>query len=253
MLALAMLLAAAAPLQVAPLAPSPVSGPSAEASAKATRLTSLTHPTSTMRRLNLGGWESANRASLSLQPQLLAIEKQYPGALAAAVDAARPLAQAQLETVIERSRKRRVEMLARRLTSAELDEAIRFFSGPGGRLMAGIWDSIDLRPVAGAAAKSAVEDGKAEISAEAMNRTGQAAARKGLGKLTAEDSLAVMRFEASANGRKYLALQPELDALDYADANQPDPTWIARQEAVMRAAILAFTESGKPATVAPKG
>lgn len=166
--------------------------------------------------------------------------------LDAAIAAGRPVAEQFLAEATRRLAARRNAAIASRLTPAELDAALGFFrSGPGQRLLAGMFANIrpelmmdEAMSASAAAGQPAITQKMADkVIARALQDTGKT--------LTAADQIAMMRFGQTEAARKLTAINQEIDKQVIETANNPDPAWIAKQNEVMQAAILAFVDRPK--------
>jgi hypothetical protein len=249
---LAAIAAAVAALLIAPVAAagqgSPPAAPaaSAEALAKARRILEITNPFDRLVEANMVGWEAAARKSISLEPSSATLEKAYPGIYDAAIEAGRPLARTYLSDFVRRSLDYKAALLAQRLSGPDLDSAFAFFDSPAGRrAIRGIYANADPAKFASDLAVRRRETGQAVTTVEDAVKIERDAASKMLADVSAEDQIAIMRFNRSPAGIKFTAAAREAEAKILDMANHPDRQWLARQQEAMQAAMIAFVDAKK--------
>lgn len=139
--------------------------------AKARQLLTLVNPFAKVLEANLAGWDGAARKSLSLDPSTVKLEKDYPGISAAALDAARPLARKYLTEFVRTAAEYKADLMAHRLTEAELDEALRFFASDAGRkAISGLFSNADPAKIGADIAVRRSQTGQAAATAEDVRK-----------------------------------------------------------------------------------
>lgn len=246
-LAAVALAALAAPAQAAAQpAPSAVPAVAPQSLAKARRLVALVNPFDKVLDANLDGWEGAARKSLALEPGMAALEKNYPGIGAATIAAARPLARKYLTEFVKTSAEYKADLLTRRLTDAELDEAGGFFDSPAGRkAIAGLFNNADPARIGADLAVRHSQTGEAVATEDDVRKVAERAASGMLAEVSAADQAAIIGFSQSPVGKKFTAATRESDVRILDMANHPSAEWLEQQGEAMRSAALAFMKAAK--------
>jgi hypothetical protein len=212
---------------------------------QALALVEILHPFDQMLALNLKGWEMTAQKTFALDPGMAKLEAQYPGAIKAAMEAARPHAREFCVEFVRRATKLKAETFSRRLTPAEIGELRTFYGTPAGkRIVATAYANMNLEPIAAQIASQA-QNGEAEISSAQLKQVEQAALRKTVGEISADDQLAAMRFGQKPVATKFLAVREESERALLELANSPDPATIAKQREAAAAGVIAFVERSK--------
>ena len=244
------LLAAFVAFQLAAFAPAAaLQAPVAEADARleqARELVRLINPFGPMVALNVLGWEAGVSATLALDPSMVNLEAQYPGAGKAGIAAARPVARSFCEAFVAKGLEQKAGMFARQLNKAELEELIQFFRSPTGtRVVGSMLRNADVVAMAGAVSRQQAETGNGAISAATVAQTERDALRKTLGQISAEDRIVLMRFEQRPVAPKYAAAVAESERAMLELVNSPDPVWMQKISESLRDGVLAFIDRGK--------
>ena len=227
-----------------PVLPGPA--PSAAALGQARRLQEVVEPHARMVAGNLQGWEATMKRALALDPGFPALEQAYSGVGAAAIDAARPLARIFCEQFVERVSSYKAELYARRLTQQEMAAAISFFETRAGRtLVERMIANASPDALADQIIHQAVEQGRLGLSMEQTQQVDRSAALKTARETSAEDQIAMIRFQQTAAGRRFLEVRREAEPGVLQIVNSPDAELIRRQHDAMLAAILAYVDSKK--------
>lgn len=163
-------------------------------------------------------------------PEMQALEKDYPGITKKLLDAASPMLRDETLKGLPRLWDRLGALYAARLTAAELGEVIAFFSGGiKARMMAasvGVLDTSGLL-------KETIDSPDGKISKDRVITTVSQGATGVLAKLSPADRDALARFGASPAGRRFNALMPEAVAIATAWANEPSPETDAKLARLM--------------------
>lgn len=189
------------------------------------------------------GWEIGLQIVLKRDPAISAIEKDRPGASAAAIEAARPIAREYLQGMVTKVRAMRIEAAASRLTLDELRVAREFFMSPAGQRFvakAGKVENVDvlLRDAAG----RAEETGDMSISLEDASKAVEGAVGIAMGGSSTEDKIAVLKFDQTGAAAKLREVAAEVLPKIVAMSNAPDPDFLKAQNEAMVAGLLAFLE-----------
>jgi hypothetical protein len=212
--------------------------------AKARALVALTDPYPVFVELNMKGWEIGVGRALALDPASATLEARYPGITKAGIEAARPLAREYCALFVKRNIERKARLLAERLTANDLDQATAFYDSPAGRrLIRNLTRNADLGIIATDAAVHRAQRGEPALTAESAHEMELDAARSTLSQTSADDHLAILRFQQTPAAPKYVAVAAESDRLALEEANHPDPAWMAHQSEVIRTAMIAFADA----------
>lgn len=222
----------------------PVSEAATDHSQRALALAQALQPRELVVQGNRQAWEAGVRATLAADAAMQTIEAAHPGAVTAMMEGMRPVAFAYIDGMIERQWRETAEILAARMTSAELAQATTFYAGSTGRrLLAGLFTKGDAGQVVDDMLSNSEPGGQPTLTAEAMDRFTNRAAAAAMGSMSAEDNLALLRFTQSDVGKKMKALDPVLRDYFVKMANKPDPQVMARQNEAGTAALLKFVDA----------
>ena len=258
LLALSLLsMASAAAAQAAP-PPPPVPPPPPAAAARpsaaeiaarlprARALVAITNPNALMVDANMRGWEAGVAQVFVTDPAASGIERRYPGAARAAIEAARPLAREYCQRFVNEVNEYKASLLAERLSPAELDSATAFFGSPTGRrLIQRMLSNVDPAAIARDATTRAADTGQVTISAEKIRQMERDAARTTMGEMSADDHVAILRFGQTGAAAKYKAVSDLVDRFALDKASRPDPEWMSRQTELVNKTLVAFVDSRK--------
>ncbi|MEP9359106.1 hypothetical protein [Sphingomonas sp. KR3-1] len=177
-------------------------------------------------------------------PDMQALEKQYPGITKRLLDAAEPMLREESMRSLPKLWDRLAALYAARMTPAELREVIAFYSGGiKERMMAaatnGALDTTGL-------IKEAMASPEGTISKDSVMSTVTRGAKDVVANLSPADRAALVRFGATPAGRHYNALMPEAVTIATAWANEPSPETDAKLMKLMTGMIeQAGKESSK--------
>jgi|GEM_PF-3412982 len=255
LLALSLLsIASTASAQTAPPAPPPPAAVPARPSAaeiaarlpKARALVAITNPNEAMLDANMRGWEAGVAHVFVVDPVAANIERRYPGAARAAIDAARPLARDYCQRFVSAVNDYKASLLAERFSMAELDTATAFFASPAGRrLVQRMLSHADPAAIARDATSRAAQTGQVAISTDRIRQMERDAARTTISETSTDDQVALLRFGQTSAATKYKAVSEAVDRFALDKANHPDATWMSRQTELVNKAILAFIDARK--------
>lgn len=171
-------------------------------------------------------------------PNLGAMEKQYPGIIRHMIDAMRPEILRNVTSELPELWDRLAPIYAGALTEAEMRESLAFYRSP-----TGVWliDTMANNADFSSALGRVVTDPNREITAAdlkagAVDSTIGAVA----GGMTAERGRAIMAFHGTSAGQKMRALQPKLLEVSAAWSNETDPAAEARVQKIVQDAVLGY-------------
>lgn len=213
--------------------------------ARARTLVVLINPTQTFVEMNMRGWEAGIVQALGLNPTVISLEAKYPGIGAAAVDAARPIALGYAREFVAKAEAIKAEIFAETMSAAELAEAIAFYeSPPGKRLIGRILMNMDPSALARDMASESAKTGQvASITSSQVARVEHQATQDALSATSAEDHVALLRFQQRPASTKMTAAAAESDRLILDMAQAPNPEWIRKQTEVINATILNYVDA----------
>ncbi len=224
----------------------PLTAVQREQVAKAWGLVDLTHPRQTLVDANLQSWEVAVTRTLELDPGVAKLEASYPGVKQAAMATGRPIAAEYIKQLVDKIRETRAEMIARMLSSAEIDQAAAFVgSAPGQRLLKRMIANTDIAGESKRLATDAFGAGSARLTEQQVKQADRQAALKTAGELSVDDQVAIMRFGKTSAAQKLGQAWQEADRRTLELVNSPDPKWLSRQSEAMNEAMLRFIETAR--------
>lgn len=181
--------------------------------------------------------------ALAANPDIAAMEKQYPGIIAAMLDAMRPLFAAHMAREMPRQWPVIGRIYAERMSVAELQATLAFYrSATGQRVIRLMSEESDFS----VAINQAIADPDSKMSESGLRagvNSGIAALQR---QLTPAEMADVTRFEASPAGLKLRAAIPVIQSAVVAMGNQPTPELDAQLEKAMIDVVQKFTGSPKP-------
>ena len=184
--------------------------------------------------------------TLELDPGVAKLEASYPGLKQAAVAAGRPIAIEYIDQLVDKIRENRADIIARTLSSVEIDQAIAFLgSGPGQRLLKRMMANTDLAGVSKRLATNAFEAGSVQVTENDVKQADRKAALKTAGELSVDDQVAIMRFGQTSAAQKLGQAGQEADRQALALVNSPDPKWLSRQSETISRAMLGFVDTAR--------
>lgn len=244
-------MASAASAQAAPPGPpaAPARPSDAEIAArlpKARALVALTNPNELMVAANMRGWEAGIAQVFVVDSGAAGIERQYPGAAKAAIDAARPLAREFCQRFVTGVNEHKAKMLAERLTPAEIERSTAFFASPTGRrLIQRMLSHADPAELARDTTNRAQESGQVRISTDKLRQMERDAVRTTIGEMSPDDHVAILRFGETGAATKYKAVSEEVDRWALDKAQRPDSDWMRRQSELVNQALIRFVDARK--------
>ena len=177
--------------------------------------------------------ESLPRAILA-DPNVAAMERQYPGIVADMIAAMKPLMITYMRGELPSLWEPLAALYATHLSEADLHEVIAFYSSPtGARIIAFMEQSVDYEPMLREMAAS----GDYALSDAAMDNAEAASVEQLPGQLSPGEMAAVVRFTNTPAGRRFVALLEQSKAIVSQWAAEPTPELDARLEAAVMAVI----------------
>jgi hypothetical protein len=168
-------------------------------------------------------------------PDMQALEKEYPGITKRLLEAAEPMLLEEAMRTLPKLWDRLAALYAARLTPAELREVTAFYSG-------GIKDRMMAAAANGAIdttglIKEAMASPEGTISKDSVMSTVTRGAKDVLANMAPADRAALVRFGSTPAGRHYNALAPEAVTIATAWANEPSPETDAKLMKLMTGLI----------------
>lgn len=228
------------PLQTAPpqaATPAPVAGVDAERIAVAGQVARVTNSEAlTTAQIDKMLNETFPKV-FGGDPDMAALEKEYPGLIKALIAAVGPPLRAQTMRELPKLWERLAGVYARHFTTAELRELLGFYPGPAGtRLIAGVARSMDYSELM----TDMMRNDTSVVTAEGMLAGQRAGVRGALQELTSEDRAQLVQFGLSETGRKIWRVTPELRAIVVAWSNEGTAAEEALIEKIAADTVTAF-------------
>ncbi len=239
--AVASLLAAAPLAFVASAAPA-LTAQSSEAAQSAAELAKLVHPVELAVATAAEGADRYLVTEMLKQPEFAALEKQYPGIMAAMYQAGRPFMLQVERRNAGRAQQALAALYQAELTSAEIEAVRRFFStATGQKIIRGMFNPAGIKDVAEVVARNPDADvGVGTLSAiQAQNAERLAATA------TAEDEKVAAEFMSSPVGVKMQKLVPAMQARMAEIVNEPHNDLQGEIDSAMEAAATRFIEAAR--------
>lgn len=182
--------------------------------------------------------DEAMGPAMLADPDIAAMEKEYPGLVKACVEAMRPVLIRYTRASLPELWDRLAVLFATEMTEAELRAAIAFYRSPtGAKMLKVMEEQVDYGPLLTDMAKS----GNYDVSPEALSRTARAGAQHLYTELSEEQRDEAARFAASPAGRKVVVLVPRVMAIHAEWSNESDPEFEAELEKVLVETVEKFT------------
>jgi hypothetical protein len=140
----------------------------------------------------------------------------------------------------------KARLFAQGLSQLEMTEAITFYGSPSGRrLLASFAANADFQEMARRVTAEARENGKVRMTEEMATALQNKAILKTAEDISASDQIELMRFSQKPVAGKIATLAAEAERLLFAELNNPNPEWAAKQSAAINDAMLAFVDARK--------
>jgi hypothetical protein len=160
-----------------------------------------------------------------------ALEKAYPGIIAALRQTIRDLTLADLKADMPAVHQRYARFFASNFTAAETAELLRFYRSPTGtKVIQAKFDNINVSNLSDRFAA----DPNAKLSAGDIKTLNDSALPGALKGMAAEDIKALIGFGLQPIGRKLKGVAPQMAQIEAEIANAPDPELDAAIEAATR-------------------
>ncbi|MHA6721881.1 DUF2059 domain-containing protein [Sphingomonas sp. RS2018] len=239
----ALLLAAPATAQL-PTAPAPASGAIDPARLALALELARELNSEALTRAQLGkiSAETMPRA-FAQNPAMAALEKQYPGAIAAVMAAMTPVIVDYTIGLLPKLWTEIAPIYARSLDPAELRQLLAFYRGPTGqRVIAAMGRGSDY----GATLSRMVNEGTTAMTAGDLRNGATPGIAEVVRTASDEDKAAMVALVQTSAGRKLPAVTTEVMAAVAAASARPDPVMEKRIEQVVKTALDAhIKKSGK--------
>lgn len=252
-LSLLSMVSAASAQSAPPAPPPPPTAPARPSDAeiaarlpKARALVELTNPNDLMVAANMRGWEAGIAQVFVVDAAAAGIERQYPGAARAAIDAARPLARDFCQRFVTEVNEHKASLVAERLTPAEIERAAAFFgSATGRRLTQRLLSNADPAELARDTTTRSRESGQVSFSPDKLRQMERDAVRNTMSEMTPDDHVAILRFSQTSAATKYKAVGEEVERFALEKAQHPNADWMRRQSELVNQALLSFVDARK--------
>jgi hypothetical protein len=160
-------------------------------------------------------------AALESDPDMQAMEKQWPGVTAEFIKLVEPIITASLTSQLPAYRRDVAAVFARRMTPDELKTTYDFYASPAGqRLMASALTGVDVTDML----RKQIKAGEsAEVSGADISNAVRPGAQSALNALDTDDQMRLMAFTMTSAGRKMEAINPQLMQLAARLNNERSP------------------------------
>lgn len=204
--------------------------------ARALELAKLTQPRELVLSAVMAQTDKHFVSVLGGTPEGKEMEAAYPGILDAMYKGARGELVTAMEAMIPQMWDSFADLLAARLTLAEMEAMETFYRTPTGRkMLQGAMGAIDMKGLFTEAARQ--ED--VTIGSADINKVQAQAVRGAVASVDASDMAALEAFNRSGAAMKIVSLTPDFQKIMLEQANSRDPASEARMEAAMMAAMQA--------------
>ncbi|WP_160327999.1 hypothetical protein [Sphingopyxis sp. H115] len=180
----------------------------------------------------------------SSDPNLIALQQEYPGADRIFVDAMRPIMMSELALMMPEYNQAIADFFFDRFTQAEIGELAVFWRSDAGQaLLRSVSSNVDFAATAKEVVAQMENEGPFAISREAVDADKKKAVASGVNALVSQHRVAVMRFGLTPVGRKMAKFVEQKNEIDQKWANRAvSPEAEARIEREVGGALLAFIE-----------
>jgi hypothetical protein len=184
------------------------------------------------------GISDAMPKAMMADPNVKALETQYPGIVDAMVAAMKPILMGHIRSSMPELWTLVGDFYAANLSEADLRAALAFYGSPTGRRIIDLMSAgIDMGPML----DDMVSSGKYEVTESNLKSSVMPAAARLPGKLTPAEMQATIRFGTSAEGQRVVALTPRVSKLVADWSNKPAPAIEAQLDKVLAAVVEKFT------------
>ena len=241
-------IAAAAPTAVS--SPASTSADQQVRSRMATEIIEFIDPSDLAVATEVRGWEVGTRSVLQRDPGITKLNQEHPGLIDAAIAAGRGNATEYLRKVVANMKSKKAEILARRLSIAELTEVRAFVSSAAGqRFYRRLHAGSDVHAITEDVLDRSETSGTKVITRENANQLLGSTMKKAAAQTSSEDALAIMKFQQTAAAKQFGAASDEAVQAVLEVANNPDPEFLSKQQDLLISAMIAFAE--KPSSKKP--
>lgn len=218
------------PVSVVPIAPpqrpSPGRNVYVARLAQARWLVDLFHPEASMVASNMAMWEVRVRRTSGADPALTKIDGQYPGAIAAYIVGARPIAAQNATAFVRAAKAIKARVLAERLSAADLARLINFYRSPVGAKVL----RLQQKPSEIQRVLRRARDGQLPAVDSALaERDRQGQVKRAVGGLSADELVEVLKFQSDPLALRYAEAIRAADEALLVLVHNPDPTRAARE------------------------
>jgi len=231
------LLLAIAPAQgfAAPAQEAPVAADNAPVRQDALELAQLLNPTEPLMTLAARTMDESFDKGLTAEGAA-ALEKKYPGFVAALRSAVRDVTIAKLSADMPIMHRRYAQLFAENLKPEEVAELIEFYRSPtGARIIQAKFSNFD---VSGLTERIAKDD--SAISADDFSAVHETTTQGMWKGMSADDMRAVMTFGLRPAAKKLNQMAPKLAEIEAEMANEPDPELEAAVDTASRKVYKRF-------------
>lgn len=197
----------------------------------AVELARLLNPSDTLIGLAGRSFDDAFDKGMASNGGSDALEKAYPGIVAALRQAVRETTLADLRADMPSLHQRYARFFASNFTAPETAELLRFYRSPtGAKIIQAKFASLDVSNLTDRLA----ENPDAKLSAEDMKAMSDGAVPGALKDMSADDIKSLIAFGLLPVGRKLKSLAPQMAQIEAEIANEPDPQLDAAIEEATR-------------------
>jgi hypothetical protein len=229
---LAIAMALAAPAATVTLAPAAQAAEEA-LSAEAAEFGRLYIPAELGIESAMAAFDAEFYGQMNAEPQVVAMDKQFPGLIKAAGDAARAILLTAMTEGLPRAQANMGRYVQSRFTKAELQDVNTYLASPAGqRFLQMAADSADTSKLS-----EKFESSGGDVSLSGEDLTGMLSPAM-LTKLSAEDRSALMKFSFTPGGRKLNGMGAELASAVATEMNMITQTMKPKIETAVTEAII---------------
>ena len=193
-------------------------------------------------------WELVARKTAAIDPMFSKLESEYPGTVDAAIQNARPAALEFTGDFVRKAKALKAEILATDLTAADMQQLIAFFETPLGRRLAARFQDRDNSPdLTDKMADKIANGDSGGITAADLNAAIKKRSTVVLKEMSADELLAVAKFEREPSTKKFGMAGAKADAAILEMINHPDAKLVAKIGDAATDGAVKFVEAKKSA------
>lgn len=207
----------------------------------ADRIVNIMEPADTLLQAEVAGWRRVERTLILRQPVMPRLEEKCPGITDAIINAAAPIAAGQLRKIVSNNRPKQRAILADGLSLADLNAVYAFVStGAGQRYFRGTYNFSEVPPEMDTFADRSRQTGQFAPTNDEITAIERAAGESGNRELSGSDRRAWQKFRESEAGRRFISLQPALNAVVIQSVKDIDPEMRRQEAALMQTAGMEY-------------